>query len=755
MRKFLVLFLLFTVLAGAQAERPSVALVLGGGAARGFAHVIILELIEELGIPVDMVVGVSSGAIIGGLYAAGYSSAMIMEALNERDWTSFFTDRPASPFWDRGKQLPVAFSFGNSIGTIVPDWSGGYSTGQRAYELFKSLTVKIPSYLDFNELSIPFRAGTVEVPKGEFKLLDRGDLAEAIRASMSIQGIFEPFIIDGRNYVDGGIINNLPIREVHEMGYDIIIAVDLFAPPVEYSTTLLDLPELMLILYTNQMSIAQHELADVVLFPLPPDVSAADFTKGQEIYAMVREKREEMKALLEKAAELIIAGNPAHTGDDNTEKHNPTQIHRPVSTYEDIPPITAQRITIRGALARDNSFIEKEFSKHLKDKALDENNVTDFLESIYATGNYSMVIVRTDTPPGSEDTGLEIILYTMSEKKVLLRVGFENEGTFSSLSSTRSAMRSGVEFLWKDGSSLLIRMSALDELNFGLSLLRPLSPHFAVLAETDIFRDQDIIIDGVLGKKETAPHRLLFSRSAITGGFLVNRNNSFTLGPQFYLFMEQESSDPREDKTFFAIPEFNTAFTYSNLNNSLFPSRGIRVMLSNGLKFFPKEKQPFDLVSLDLVTMVPLGRWFSMGISGYGSSLFGDVGIPPDISTMSSEKAHRIFFPHAPPVIFSGEKKAAASLAFQFEPVENLSILGGRLLFLLAFSAGRAGSFEWNEWDNTREELIWNISFGSALVPIKNFGLILRAGAGGGDGLAPTPFVSIDIRLSRFQKNLF
>jgi hypothetical protein len=171
--------------------------------------------------------------------------------------------------------------------------------------------------------------------------------------------------------------------------------------------------------------------------------------------------------------------------------------------------------------------------------------------------------------------------------------------------------------------------------------------------------------------------------------------------------------------------------------------------------FTPHDPEPFDLASIDLTASIPLGSYFSIAASGFGSSLFGRPELPPGISAFDFENLQRIYFPHAAG-IFSGEKRAALALALHFEPWKNLSILGGRLIFSLAASAGRAGSFEWNEWgDFVKNDLVWNTSLGAALVPVRNFGLQIRAGAGGGGGRQPAPFISLDMGMSAFQKRLF
>jgi NTE family protein len=694
-----------------------------------------------------MIVGVSAGAIVGGLYAAGYSPAMILQALEKRDWASFFQDRPVSPFWNRSEGLPLALSVGYSDGAMILDLGRGYSTGQRVYELFKSLTLKIPSYLDFDNLPIPFRAGAVEVPGGKFTLLENGDLTEAIRASMSIQGVFEPFNIDGKNYVDGGLLNNLPVREVREMGFDIVIAVDPFVPPEEYDTSPVELPDLMAVLYTSQMSKEHHSLADAVLFPLPTDVSMMDFSKGREIYALAREEREKLIFLLEPIKEKIAAG--FSDGEAGYAQSGSQE------SYTERQPFIPQRMIIKGALKRDHSYIEKAFFRLVMGKAMEEENVTAFLESVYETGNYRMVTVRTDLRSG--EAFVELILYPETENKFLLRSALDFTGTFSSQTFGSTALRGGIEFLGKDNFSLLLEASIMDEISLGFSMLRPLGPHLFLAADANLIREQVLTAKGILGREETAPDRRLYFRGALKGGVRINSYNSLSLGPEYLWFrtaLPGLDGDFREDDKTWSIAGIAAAYTYSNLDHSLFPSRGLSFRLENYFRLTQEEFKPFDLVSLDLTTAIPLGEYFSIGLSGFASSVFGEPELPPDISTFALESVHNVYFPHASN-IFSGEKRTALSLALRFEPLENLSILGGRLIFSLAVAAGRAGSFPWAEWaDFGKDGLIWNASLGAALVPVRNFGLQIRAGAGSGKD-KPVPFISLDIGMSGFQKRLF
>jgi len=713
-----LLLCLCVAAAGAEGERPSVALVLSGAGVRGFAHIMVLEVIEELGIPVDMIVGVSTGAVVGGLYAAGYSPAMILEAFSDMDWASFFNDRRVSPFRNRDEELPLAIGLGNRAGglRIGPIWERGLSPGQATYDQIRSLTTKIPSHIDFDDLPTPFRAVVMETPSGRFEMLGSGDLAEAIRASLGMQGFFEPFHIDGHYYGDGAFLNNLPVREVREMGFDIVIAVDLYPPPLAYPTEPLNLPYVLGTHFFNLQKRGQHELADVVFFPLPADAPIMNFNRIGEIYALAAKERETLVALLEPVRRRVADANQG-----------------PRVCYGDMPYLTPQRISIQGALPRDRSYIERAFARLVKGRPLQAENIAAFLGRIYETGNYSTVTARTDTRGG--ETVLEVILRPETRNRVLFRAGLDYAGTFSSGSSSRAALRGGLEFQGRDGFSLLLGTSVMDELSIGLSVFRPLGPRFFVAAETSITG----------GEEPMASHPPYF-RGMLKGGLRFNRHNSLAIWPEYFRFRD---GDRRH-----AIAGVGTAYTYSGFNHTLFPSRGFRGRVDYRLRFTP-DFYSFHLLGADLKAAIPLNSRFSIGASAYASTLFGETELPAGIAAFGLGNVGRRYFPHADGV-FCGERRTAVSLALQFEPRENLHIMGGRLLFSLAGSAGRFGSFEWNAWDNLADdELLWNASLGAAVVPLQHMGIQLRIGAGGGGGNRPAPFMSLDVGMSGLRKRLF
>jgi len=213
--------------------RPRIGLVLSGGGARGAAHVGVIEVLEQLRIPVDYVAGTSMGAVVGGLYASGIESDELERLLAELPWDTLFTDKTRRrDISFRRKQddrnFLSTFHFGFKNGKIqLPT---GLIQGQKLELVLGVLTVPVATIRDFDDLTIPFRAVATELISGQAVVLDHGELAQAMRASMAIPGAFAPVVIDDRLLVDGGTAMNLPVEVARQMGADVVIAVDISTP---------------------------------------------------------------------------------------------------------------------------------------------------------------------------------------------------------------------------------------------------------------------------------------------------------------------------------------------------------------------------------------------------------------------------------------------------------------------------------------------------------------------------------------------
>ncbi|MFN2384627.1 MAG: patatin-like phospholipase family protein [Gemmatimonadota bacterium] len=262
--------------------RPTIGLALGGGGARGMAHVGVLRYLEAERIPVDFLAGTSMGAIIGGLYAAGLSPDAIEAVLAGAAWDDILSDKAPRRRLDYrrredGRRYTLQLEMGLSgEGVELPR---GLIAGQQLEMQLRRHTLPAAALDRFDDLPIPFRAVATDLERAHTVVLDRGDLARALRASMSIPAAFAPVEIEGRLLVDGGMTENLPVDIARAMGADVVIAVDVSEPLVgaENLTSFLDVSRQSLRILARSNTDAQRARADVVLTPNLPHVGLEDF----------------------------------------------------------------------------------------------------------------------------------------------------------------------------------------------------------------------------------------------------------------------------------------------------------------------------------------------------------------------------------------------------------------------------------------------------------------------------------------------
>ncbi|MBP7148383.1 MAG: patatin-like phospholipase family protein [Acidobacteria bacterium] len=284
--------------AGAAKGQPcagGTGLVLAGGGARGGAHVGLLSVMEELRVPVDCIAGTSIGALVGALYAVGYSPAEIEQILRDINWDDLFRDLPERRQLsfrqkedDRRGLWPVELGIGRSGVSS----KAGVIAGSKILMVFRLLTLDAVAAQSFDELRIPFRAVAADLETGEAVVLSAGELATAMRASMSIPGAFTPVTLDGRVLVDGGIADNMPVDVARAMGAGRIIAVDVGTPPrlQERLSPASVLNQTLAVLSERNVSEQRANLreSDLLITPELGRFSAGDFMDIGEAIAIGR-----------------------------------------------------------------------------------------------------------------------------------------------------------------------------------------------------------------------------------------------------------------------------------------------------------------------------------------------------------------------------------------------------------------------------------------------------------------------------------
>lgn len=313
-------------------KRPKIGLVLSGGGAKGFAHIGVLKVIEQAGIKIDYIGGTSMGAVIGGLYASGYNASQIDSIFKRTNFDELINDyipRASKNFYGKKNDelYALVLPFSNfRIG--IPE---ALSKGMYNYNLLSSLTRNVRHVRDFNQLPTPFLCIGTNIETGEEVLLNKGNLAQAMVASAAFPSLFSPVEVDGKLIVDGGVVNNYPIKEVRDLGADIIIGVDV-------QDDLLDRKNLknatrILVQITNLQSIEKmkKKVKDTDVY-IKPDISnyrVISFDKGAEIIRKGEDAAfgvyEKIKSLADennfyKKPKLKIGSDTLHIENINNEK---------------------------------------------------------------------------------------------------------------------------------------------------------------------------------------------------------------------------------------------------------------------------------------------------------------------------------------------------------------------------------------------------------------------------------------------------
>ena len=269
-------------------DRPNIGLVLGGGGARGYAHIGVLKKLEEMRIPYDYIAGTSMGSIVGGFLATGMESDELASVVRDADWDDLFKDdtsREDIPF--RRKADDNLGLFGPKLGigkdsSLLPK---GVVSGQKVIFMFESVTSQRVNTSDFDKLPIPYRAIATDIVSGEMVVIDSGELSMAMRASMAVPAVFDPVRRDDYLLVDGGLVRNLPVDVARDMGADVVIAVDVgtkLAGRDEINNALAIVYQMsgLLTVHNTDKQIESLLEHDILISPaLGDEISSADFKK--------------------------------------------------------------------------------------------------------------------------------------------------------------------------------------------------------------------------------------------------------------------------------------------------------------------------------------------------------------------------------------------------------------------------------------------------------------------------------------------
>jgi len=390
--RFLKLSVLATILSAlllspVWAERPKVGLVLGGGGARGAAHIGVLKIIERERIPIDYIAGTSMGAIVGALYATGKSPVEIEEIINSIDWLDALTDKgPRSEHSIRSKKSDIEFAISMEVGFNDGKFQfpNGLLQGQRLEILLRRLLIDSSQIEHFDALPIPFRAVATNLATMQPVVFDRGDLARAVRASMSVPGAFEPVRFEDMVLVDGGIVDNVPVDVARAMGADVLIVVDVRTPLVsasELKSVGAILNQVINGLMTAETDEEIETLTpnDTYILPNLGSLSSADFSNAG---SAILQGEEAAAGHLEQLRRLSLSN----------EEYASHVAARPARIV--VPP-TIHEIDVQHAASGTRESLEKMLAWQ-KGQPLDLDMLENSISSAYSEGTFSTIQYKVE-----------------------------------------------------------------------------------------------------------------------------------------------------------------------------------------------------------------------------------------------------------------------------------------------------------------------------------------------------------------------
>ncbi len=587
--------------------------MLSGGGARGLTHIGVLKVLEELRVPVDFIAATSMGAIVGGLSATGMSATEMERRLAAIDWTKMFSDSP--PRRDLGirrkdedERYPIPLELGFRDGQVR--FSKGAIEGGNLELYLHEITRPADDIASFDALPTPFRAIATDMVTGNEVVFDRGPLYLALRASMSVPGVFAPVEIDGQIFGDGGLVDNLPIDVMRKMGADVIIAVNIATPLMsrEELSSLVGLTAQTINILTKQNVRASLALLrpgkDVLISPNLGTLTYADFTSAAKFIE-----------LGEEAARGVAAALGAYALSADAYRGYLAQ-RRPMPSIAE--PIVAH-VRVEGT-ERDNPLVLKSQLDSQAGKPFSSATVDADMSRLYGTGDFERVTYRLIDEKGQRD-----LVFDVTEKSWgpnFLRFGvnmssdMQGETFFNVLIGHKKTWLNSLGAQW------------VNEVEFG-QIRRYATEWYQPLEQTQTFfgslygqirREPAFVYDGDV---RVAEYDVLVEQGGFDFGIDLGSWGELRVGPQYTHYR----ADPQVALRIFSKATLNEAGIsvrgrYDRLDDPFFARHGARVEaeLFRGLPSIGSDTD-VTRTSLEFLQALPIASSDSLHLGGrFGAS---------------------------------------------------------------------------------------------------------------------------------------
>ena len=395
-----------------KGNRPKIGLVLSGGGAKGMAHVGVLRVLDSLGIKPDFITGTSMGSIVGGLYSIGYSTDMLQEMVKTTDWSKYLSNDSEYKSINMIEKESYKNYFEFPFYNWLPGLPQGAIKGQELELLFNKLTVSVAQDTVFDDFPIPFRAVAVDILTGKPYVFKSGNLALAMRSSMSIPSIMDPVKYKGMLLVDGGLVDNFPVQTCIDMGADIIIGVYTGAElmPEEKLNSMIGILKQSSFVASIKKANASKKLVDIYIEPYLSDRNAAVFDDG--VANVVRGYEAGMKAV--PALEELVS----YLSKFDTPKET-------VLVLSDSVFISTSDVEYKDGNNKLDKIVKKNYEQ-INNEFVTPKQIVDNIHLLYGTRLFNKLTYDYSHPTDSI-VNLKYSVVANKDKELLLSLNYKTE----------------------------------------------------------------------------------------------------------------------------------------------------------------------------------------------------------------------------------------------------------------------------------------------------------------------------------------
>jgi len=595
--------------------RPKIGVALEGGGALGLAHIGILEWFEEHHIPIDYIAGTSMGGLVGGLYSTGIRAAELRQIVTGMDWSAILSGRRSyQDLTFRRKEDLRKFQnyldFGLRHGFDAPS---GLNNGQEVTFFLDRLALPY-SAESFDDLPIPFRCVAVDLVTGKPHVFKDGPLGEALRSTMSLPAVFTPVIRDGRIYADGGLLNNLPVDVVKQMGADIVIAVNLkpspFNPQDSQSLFSVMGRSISVMIAANELHNA--EAADLLISVDLTSYTSSNYAAGEKIVT------QGYTAAAQKSALLSRFALDAQTWNQYLEGHDSRRLPAPPAP---------EFIAVNGVPKPLASEIEAKLAENVG-TPLDTKKLERDLNLLAGTSRFSSFsyhLIEEQRKPGIMIHADENAYAPPFIKLGILIDGANyNNVLFTTTARITVMDRAGFGSEWRTDLSMGSEWSAATE------LYKPLAQSSWFIAPRAYATNEPFNLYD--RSTQLADYRIRRSGGALDLGYAINRSSELRLGYDIsYFHSSLRVGSPILPTPAGRVGSSSIRYDLDTLDSPVVPRRGQAVRgRFQWTDEYPASRQAFPLAELYVAEVVPVSKPGSVYVQALGGTTFGvqNTGLP-------------------------------------------------------------------------------------------------------------------------------